>query len=49
LRILWFVVLGLLVLAAWDILQNDGRWGQDAGHAIQRTMDDVLSKFGLEN
>jgi hypothetical protein len=48
LRILWFIVLGLLALAAWDVLQNDGRWGQNAGRSIQQTIDGVLSRFGLE-
>jgi hypothetical protein len=46
-RILWFIVLGLLALVVWDSIENDGQWGRAAGQSLQQAADDALRQFGL--
>jgi hypothetical protein len=45
-RILWFIVIGLLALVVWDSIENDGQWGRAAGQTLQQDADDVLQRFG---
>jgi len=46
-RILWFIVVGLLAFIVWDSIENDGQWGRAAGQTVQQDVDGMLQQFGL--
>jgi hypothetical protein len=41
-RTVLFLAVATLALAAWDALENDGAWGREAGHSVERVIDDAL-------
>ena len=45
-RWIFYAAVALLAFFAWDIWNNNGEWGRDAGQVVSRVVDNSLTRIG---